>query len=183
MLVIGTGGNANPQMINAGPSGPLVVPVVRIASTEVESDRLFDTHEKLAGIRRYLSMNVSDLAKALRVRRPTVYAWLKGNPQLRRNHAQRLEAMYKIAKKWRMISSKPVGAFLNPPETSGVSLLKLLSSRVLDHDEISASLLQIREAVAQPPARLSVLEAAKRRNLKLSRKQTVNWASNEGIDV
>jgi DNA-binding XRE family transcriptional regulator len=170
-------------MMNAGPSGPIVVPVVRISMTaEAESDRLFETHEKLAGMRRYLSMNVSDLATALRVHRPTVYAWLRGNPRLRRNHAQRLEAIYKVAKEWRAISSKPVGPFLNAPQ-SGVSLLNLLSSKVLDREAISARLLQIRHAANQAPARLGVLEAAKRRNLKLLRKHTVNWASNEDLDV
>src|ERR1039457_5278559 len=58
VLVVGTGGSAHARMINSGPTGPIAVPIIRVADGNIDSDRLLDAHEKLAGIRRYLSMSV-----------------------------------------------------------------------------------------------------------------------------
>src|ERR1017187_9717874 len=148
MLVVGTGGSANARMINSGASGPIVIPVIRVADGNIDSDRLLDTHEKLAGIRRYLSMNVTDMAKVLHVRRPTIYSWLRNEPSLRAEHTRRLEAIYKNARAWRAISSKPVGDFLNRPLTLGPTLLSLLCAKKLDEAAIAARFLQIHEALS-----------------------------------
>jgi DNA-binding XRE family transcriptional regulator len=183
MLVVGTGGSANARMINSGASGPIVIPVIRVADGNIDSDRLLDTHEKLAGIRRYLSMNVTDMAKALRVGRPTIYSWLRDEPNLRANHARRLEAVYKSARAWRKISSKPVGEFLNRSLTQGPTLLNLFSAKALDEAAIAARFLQIHEAFSRTPRRISVLEAAEKRGLKLFEEKAASWASNEEIDA
>ncbi len=183
MLVVGTGGSANVRMINSDASGPIAIPIIRMADGNIDSDRLLDAHEKLAGIRRYLSMSVTDMAKVLHVRRPTIYSWLRNEPSLRAEHARRLEAIYKNARGWRAISSKPVGEFLNRPLTSGPTLLTLLCAKKLDEAAITSRFLQIHEAQSLSPRRVSVLEAAKKRGLKLSARKASNWASNEGIDI
>src|SRR5664279_833341 len=82
MLVVGTGGSANARMINSGPSGPIAIPIIRVSDGNIDSDRLLEAHEKLAGIRRYMSMTVTDMAKVLHVRRPTIYSWLRNEPCL-----------------------------------------------------------------------------------------------------
>jgi hypothetical protein len=183
MLVVGTGGSANARMINSSPSGPIAIPIIRVADGNIDSDRLLDTHEKLAGIRRYLSMSVTDMAKVLHVRRPTIYSWLRKEPSLRAEHARRLESIYKNAREWRAISSKPVGEFLNRPLTQGPTLLSLLCAKKLDEAAIASTFLQINEALSRSPRRVSVLEAAKKRGLKLSARKASNWASNEEIDI
>ena len=183
MLIVGTGGSANARMINSGPSGPIAVPIIRLADGNIDSDRLLDAHEKLAGIRRYLSMSVTDMAKVLHVRRPTIYAWLRNEPSLRAEHTRRLEGIYKSAREWRAISSKPVGEFLSRPLTPGPTLLTLLCAKKLDEAAIASRFLQIHEAQSRSPRRVTVLEAAEMRGLKLSARKASNWASNEEIDI
>jgi transcriptional regulator with XRE-family HTH domain len=183
MLVVGTGGSAHARMINPGPSGPIAIPIILVADGNIDSDRLLDTHEKLAGIRRYLSMSVTDMAKVLHVRRPTIYAWLRNEPSLRAEHMRRLEAIYKNARAWRAISSKPVGEFLSRPLTPGPTLLALLWAKKLDEAAIASRFLQIHEALSRSPGRVTVLEAAEKHGLKLSARKASNWASNEEIDI
>src|ERR1700687_4713982 len=98
MCVVGTGGVATAQTINYGPSGVLQIRMPRGSDGDLDSDRMLDAQEKLAGIRRYLSMTVTDLAKAMRVGRPTIYSWLRDDASLRPEHAKRLEEIYKIAR-------------------------------------------------------------------------------------
>lgn len=183
MLIVGTGGIATPRMINCVPSGPVVIRGLQVPDGNTDSDPLLDTQEKLAGIRRYLSMNVTNMARALRVRRPTVYSWLRDEPSVRPTHAQRLEVIYKVAREWRMLSSKPVGGFLNRQLASGTTLLELLSARTLDETAISAGFSQIRETLNRTPRVVSVIEVAKRRKMKLSPKKASTWSSNAEIDV
>ncbi|MGH9501351.1 MAG: hypothetical protein ACRD20_00725 [Terriglobales bacterium] len=183
ILIVGTGGIATPRMINCIPSGSIVVSGPQLAGGNTDSDRLLDTQEKLAGIRRYLSMNVTNIARALRVRRPTVYSWLRDEPSVRPGHAQRLEAIYKIARKWRMLSSKPIGGFLNRQLASGTTVLELLSARTLDETAISVGFAQILGTLNRTPRVVSVMEVAKRRKMTLSPKQSPIWSSNAEIDV
>jgi|SRR5271157_1787100 len=183
MLIVGTGGSANARMINSGPSGPIAIPIVRLADGNFDSDRMLDAHEKLAGIRRYLSMSVTDMAKVLHVRRPTIYSWLRNEPSLRADHSRRLEAVYNKAREWRSISSKPVGEHLDRPITPGPSLLSLLCAKTLDDAAIASRFSQIRDALNRSTNRVSAIEAASMRGLKLSARKASNWASNEEIDI
>jgi AcrR family transcriptional regulator len=185
VLLVGTGGFANAHTVSWAPSG--VLPHVRVLCTtdgQIDSDRLLDTQEKLAGIRRYLSMSVTDLAKVLRVGRPTVYSWLRDDADLRAEHAQRLETIYRFARKWRMMSSRPVGALLNQPSTAGETLLSLLSARTVDDLAVQGAFSQIRNASSRTTRRPSVLEVAKQRGFKLAttRPQT-RWSSDDELDV
>jgi DNA-binding XRE family transcriptional regulator len=160
------------------------VRVLRNTDGNIDSDRLLDTQEKLAGIRRYLSMNVTNLAKVLRVGRPTVYSWLREDADLRGEHAQRLEKIYRIARKWRMMSSRPVGAFLNQPLSAGETLLSLLSARTVDELAVQGAFDQIRNASSRTTRRQGVVEAAKQRGFKLATTQPrTRWSTDEELDV
>jgi AcrR family transcriptional regulator len=185
VLLVGTGGFVSAQTVSYVPSGALLhVRVLRSTDGNIDSDRLLDTQEKLAGIRHYLSMTVTDLAKVLRVGRPTVYAWLRDGADLRAEHAQRLESIYRIARKWRMMSSRPVGAFLNQPLTAGETLRSLLSERALDELAIQSAFSQIRNASSRTTRRPSVAEVAKQRGFKLATTQPPrSWSSDEDLDV
>lgn len=185
VLLVGTGGFANAQTVSYVPSGALLpVRVLRSTDGHIDSDRLLDTQEKLAGIRRYLSMTVTDLAKVLRVGRPTVYSWLRDDADLRAEHAQRLETIYRIARKWRTMSSRPVGAFLNQPLMAGETPLSLLSARTVDELAVQRAFSQIRNASSRTTRRPSVLEAAKHRGFKLATTQPqTRWSSDEELDV
>lgn len=183
-MLVGTGGiaTANARIVQAVPTGPAPIQFVRPADAATDSLQLLNTQEKLAGVRRYLSMNVTDMARALRVRRPTVYSWLRDDPSVRATHAHRLDALYRIARAWRGMSQRPIGQFLRQQLTSGTSLIDLLSTRSLDEPAIRAALSQIHEVLSRTK-RPSILDVAKKQGLKLSAAKTRHWASDEGMDL
>lgn len=184
VFLVGTGGLAVPRVITYVPSGVLQVRMPRGEHGKIDADRMLDAQEKLAGIRRYLSLTVSDLARVLRVGRPTVYSWLHDEASLRAEHAHRLEAMYKIAREWRTMSTKPVGSYLKAPTASGDTLLTLLSARALDSSAIRSAFAQIRAASVRAPRRASLMEVAKQRGFKLAVTQRpINWRSDEDVDI
>jgi hypothetical protein len=183
-FLVGTGGLAVPRIIEYVPSGTLQVRIPRGGENKIDADRMLDAQEKLAGIRRYFSLTVSDLAKVLRVGRPTIYSWLRDEVILRTEHAQRLEDIYKMAREWRAMSSKPVGPFLNQPAKSGDTLLTLLSAKVIDPPSVQSAFAQIRDASTRAPRTPSVMEVAKQHGFKLAIAQRpTNWRSNEDFDI
>lgn len=193
LFLVGTGGFANPQMIvrsanpqiiNRTSSGSIVVRVIGELGEVVDTNRLLDTQEKLAGIRRYLSLNVTDMARALRVARPTVYSWFRDEAGLRSHHLQRVEAIYGIARRWRRISSQPVGTFLVQPLASGDSLLGLLSAQALNEPEIQDALAQIQKVLNRSSGQAGIVDVAKKRGLKLATiRPPVHWTSHEDLDL
>jgi len=193
LFLVGTGGFANPQMIarsansqiiNRTSSGPIDVRVIGESGEAVDTNRLLDTQEKLAGIRRYLSMNVTDMARTLRVARPTVYSWFRDEAGLRSHHLQRVEAIYRIARRWRRVSSQPVGTFLAQPLASGDSLLDLLSAKALNESDIQDAFAQIQKALNRSSGQAGLVDVAKKRGLKLATiRPPVHWISNEDLDL
>jgi len=176
--------SANPQIINRTSIGPIGVRVIGESGDVVDTNRLLDTQEKLAGIRRYLSMNVTDMARALRVARPTVYSWFRDEAGLRSHHLQRVEAVYRIARRWRRISNQPVGAFLAQPLASGDSLLDVLSAKALNESDIQDALAQIQKALNRSSGQAGIVDVAKKRGLKLaSTRPPAHWTSNEDFDL
>lgn len=181
-FLVGTGGFATPQALNV----PEVHSVARIAHelNTVSTQHLLDTQEKLAGIRRYLAVNVTEMARILRVGRPTVYSWLRDDPTLRANHARRIDEVYGLARKWRSMSYKPVGDLISRSLASGETLLDLLSAKTLDEPAIEKALSQVAEAVNSKARRASVIEIAKQRGFKLAPAQPAgNWTSGDEVDV
>jgi DNA-binding transcriptional regulator YiaG len=184
VFLVGTGGTATPRTINYIPSGPQQVKVSCGADTATDSHRMLDSQEKLAGIRRYLSLSVTDLAKVLHVGRPTVYSWLRDEANLRVEHARRLESIYGLARKWKTMSSRPVGAFLNRPVASGSTLMALLSAKPLDSLEVETAYTQIQQAMGREPRHRSATYVAKQRGFKLATtQQRTSWSSAEDLDV
>ncbi len=190
LFLVGTGGIANPQAINRVSCGPIAqatgtsVRIISVSNNTTDVDRLLDVQEKLAGIRRYLSMNVTDIAKVLRVARPTVYSWFRDESSLRGSHLRRVEAVYKVARQWRRMSSQPVGEFLSQPLVSGESLLDLLSAKALDEVEIQDAFGQIQRTISRSSRRVSVVDVARKRGFKLVTVQpSAHWSSNEDVDL
>ena len=185
IFFVGTGGFATLQALNYVPGAPGVVQIAHhLGSGPPDVQHVLDAQEKLAGIRRYLSLNVSNMAKVFRVGRPTVYSWLRDDPTLRANHARRIDDVYRLARAWRALSNQPIGPYLAQPETSGKTVLELLSARSLDEATIQGVFAEIADAVNRRAGRASVTEIAKRRGLKLAAARPVtNWASRDEIEL
>jgi hypothetical protein len=185
VFFVGTGGFATAQALNYVPGAPGVVRIAhQPGQAAMTPQHVIDTQEKLAGIRRYLSLNVSNMAKTLRVGRPTVYSWLRDDPSLHANHARRIDEVYGLARAWRTISNEPLGDFLVRPLTSGGTILQLLSDKTLDEPAIQNAFLQIADAVNRKARRASVVEIAKQRGFRLAPSQPItSWASSDEVDV
>jgi hypothetical protein len=120
----------------------------------------------------------------LRVARPTVYSWFRDEPGLRDPHLRRVEAIYGIARRWRRISSQPVGAFLVQPLDSGESLLDILSVKALNELQIQEAFAQIQKALNRSSGQEGIVNVGKKLGLKLATiRPRSHWTSDEDVDL
>lgn len=93
-------------------------------------------------IRSAFQLSVTELASVLRVKRPTIYSWLKENPELRPENEERLRLMTLLADEW----LKLVSGLEGPASLHGVSpsreFVVLLSSEVIDADRIQMTMVE-----------------------------------------
>jgi transcriptional regulator with XRE-family HTH domain len=101
---IGTGGAATKRHVVA--IWRAITAPFEVATVDVS---VRSAAEQLAFIRHYLSLSVSDLARIVGVKRPTIYAWLQ-NAAPRRESAQRLAMLERTAAHWKSIADRPLGA-------------------------------------------------------------------------
>jgi DNA-binding XRE family transcriptional regulator len=89
--------------------------------------------EKLARIRANLSLNVTEMARVLKVERPTIYAWMRDDTvALRSENRLRLDRLHSLAKRWEERSTLPVARLLRDSNDAGESLLELLEAERFD---------------------------------------------------
>lgn len=97
--------------------------------------------EQLELIRHYLSLSVSDLARIVGVKRPTIYAWLQ-NGAPRRESLERLAMMERVASHWKSIADRPLGALARLAiGVKGETFVILLESA--SEEELCAALDQL----------------------------------------
>lgn len=124
----------------------------------------------VAQIRGPLSLNVKELAEILKVRRPTVYAWMRGEQLPQDENRQRLVQLLRIAKLWSSMSNKPIGkAVRTVLDANGRSLVDELKVQSLDFEAIESRMKALVAAIT--PIRKSVLDIAKDAGIDLSRVQ------------
>jgi hypothetical protein len=173
----GTGGVAKPQAIATQSFTSPAACVLSVRVSESEEERLLDTQSKIAGIRHYLSLNTTDLARVLKVGRPTVYSWTMGSVVLRSEHRERLDAVYEIARNWRAVSSVPMGQLVREPLSNGTALIDLLSADRLNLAALHGAMRQIAEQQSLVDRRLTVAQAAARAGVRLASRPRKNWRS------
>ncbi len=189
-MVIGTGGVANAAVVNtvirtSSSADNHIRLTIRTPSYESENGRqeALLPPEQIAGIQRYLSLNVTGLSSALRVGRPTIYAWMRG-VQPQDAHLQRIQQLYRIARSWRAMSSSPIGAYLAVRLVSGGSLMAQLADETLDEGAINGSFAEIRAALNNKPRRESILQVAQRHGLRsTTAAQTKKWSGDDEFDL
>jgi hypothetical protein len=94
---------------------------------------------RLNRVRRTLSMNVSQLASAIRAGRPALYRWLEGDSPNESN-ARRLKHLYDIALLWSSVCAESLGKDLITPVGEHGSVMSLLTAVDLDYQSISNTL-------------------------------------------
>ena len=85
--------------------------------------------EKLARIRANLSLNVSELARVLKVKRPTIYAWMRDDAAiLRSENRLRIDRLHSLARRWEARSKLPIEGLVRETNEAGESLVSLLEA-------------------------------------------------------
>ncbi len=189
-MTIGTGGTANAAVINRASASSEITHASNPAfclTLSGENASSLETallpQEQIAGIQRYLSMNVTDLSKVLQVARPTVYGWMRGVEPHDLN-LERITQVYRISRVWRAMSSVPIGTYLNARLPNGESLIEQLSGRRMDEAAISESFAQIRSARANESQRQSIAEAARARGLRaVNMRGAKKWSPDDDLSL
>lgn len=110
------------------------------------------TSEMLASIRTAFSLNVTQLAHALRVERPTIYSWIREDVAPREDNLRRLAAVWELAELWMRVAARPIGTLLHhPPVIDGKSILDLLEDEPLRSHVLSEQLRRLGRQ-PEPPA-------------------------------
>jgi hypothetical protein len=182
-MMIGTGGAANALLINRVPrTGSQFRVIFRGGGADRSLEQALLPQEQMAGIQRYLSANLTDLARVLRIARPTVYAWLRGAEPHGFN-LERIAKLYRIARGWRAMSSAPLGKFLNVRFPDGGSVLDLLSEEIIDEPAVNRSFTDIKLALDQEHQRPGIWEAARARGLQPAEMQAGRrWSSDDDLN-
>jgi transcriptional regulator with XRE-family HTH domain len=95
-------------------------------------ERAESAADLLIRIRAHLSLNTSELARALDVERPTIYAWMRNAHTPQAEHLARLMALGRLARFWTERCSEPVGKWRYAIVEENLTLIDVLSARQLD---------------------------------------------------
>jgi len=177
IVTIGTGEIASPapRQVISQTSG-ITIKINNGARARLADESLLLPQEQIIAIRRYLSLNISDLATTLRVARPTVYAWLRGESEPHGPNLARIQSLYSIGRDWRARSDRPVGPFLKTLTSDGSTLFNQLSEEDLDLTNIYKAFEQIRSSMSSASNRQSISEMARSRGLKPVSRGTQKWS-------
>lgn len=121
--------------------------------------------DKLAFIRSTLSFNISQLASALGVERPTIYSWIANRSEPHPGNLARLDTICGIAARWARLSNMPLATTLRQRGERTDIILGLLDKSAIDEGPVIAKL----EEIAGGPRgrRLGVRAAALKRGANL----------------
>lgn len=122
--------------------------------------------EKLETIKARLGIGMKHLAAALRVERPTVYAWKKGVRQPQSQRWMRIHALSELADYWQALSRHPLSRRIFVPMESGQSTMDLLSAEILDSPRIKEVLKSLATDENDRSARLREKADAMRERMK-----------------
>lgn len=121
--------------------------------------------ELLSSIRRAFGGSVADLATMLRVRRPTIYAWMDGKSSPQRRNRARLDELGTLAKYWISKARGPASVLLAARPADAARLRTLLISEELRLNDVIAV---IDELIAAPLVDTSVEAMIRRHGLRMS---------------
>ncbi len=119
----------------------------RHAPAPATGRRAIGVADRVAVIKKELSLNMTQMAQALRVGRPALYGWLSDVVTPRSAHLSRLKELYNLAVHWGRLVERPVGKYLIMPLDDGKSLARLLTTKPLDSDRILRAFESIRSAI------------------------------------
>lgn len=123
---------------------------------------------RVAIIRHYLSLTITDLGRVLRVGRPTVYAWIAETSRPHDDNLTRIGRIYDLARAWRSLSSMPLGGLVREP-MDGPALIDLLSRENLPVSQIRRVFVrcaEVQRGSAEGMPRRGLAEALRARGFR-----------------
>lgn len=183
VAAVGTGGISTPDAMVTNTFTGSVVSVSAGHITRDEQEVFFTAKEKVAGIRHYLSLNMTELAAVLNVGRPTVYAWASVSAAVKPKHRYRVDAIYELARYWRSLSSVPMGLLVRESLPGGRSMIDLLSAEDLNVETVQKAMLQIKEQQDRIEKPLSATQIAAKAGFKLASRPRANWRSVGELEI
>jgi hypothetical protein len=97
------------------------------------------TEDQITIILSSLSLRVTELANLVDVQRPTIYAWLQGDFSPQSENKSRLNTLFKLANKWRLMSKAPLGKAVRDAQIEGATILDLLKQKKIDEKKVVRS--------------------------------------------
>lgn len=132
VVVIGTGGaSTGEQCHRIHTTGGLVCSLRSLSTIADSEPAIASPAEQLLMLRRVLNLSITDVARILRVERPTIYEWLAGGSP-RPNNLRRINDVSSLAQYWGNLSAPPPRHFLNAAVLGYRSLLDVLSAEPIN---------------------------------------------------
>jgi hypothetical protein len=112
---------------------------------------------RLVGIQAIFGFPVQTLATILHISRPTLYKWLdvEDEVQPQADNRERLMAVERIAKQWRVRSSSPLSSVAHEPIDGARTVIDLLTVDELDERDIVGALDELVAKLRAKPKSLS----------------------------
>src|SRR3989338_2117173 len=163
------------------PTGGDAYRVIRAIRPTTETVMPFYTPGEIVSIiRAALSLNITEVAKALQVKRPTIYAWISDQAEPQGHNLRRLNELLGIARHWMRLSNKPLGVFVRQADRTGHSLVDILSNEPIDQEDVFRRLSALhRKLTVVSRQRKSVRESALKHGMDISQlkdqQDAIDW--------
>jgi hypothetical protein len=150
---VGTGGRISLASAAPLPSTPRGIVVAATISAPGSALPGITVQERLWEIRSALSLNMQQVANAIRVGRPSVYSWLANRSTPRRAQLQRIKVIHDVARKWTELSQASVGKHVSTPLQDGRSLSSLLTEKKIDLAAVQSAMATVHSAIRREAER------------------------------
>ncbi len=117
----------------------------------IEFENIFSPADAIACVRDAFGLNVSEASRIFLVERPTIYLWSnsKDMSTVRVQNRERIKQLVSLARRWKSWGRLPAGS--NEAYLLGgtVTLLDLLSARVIEEKKVHEAHLQLTQLIGQ----------------------------------
>jgi DNA-binding transcriptional regulator YiaG len=115
-------------------------------SSRMRSD--WSVTERIAFCRSRLSLNMTQLAAALRLERQTLYGWVSGAFSPHPENEKRLNIIVSLARDWERLSREPIGKGRTIQLSNGKTLCEMFSGEEIDVFEIRNTFNELKQVAS-----------------------------------
>jgi hypothetical protein len=131
-----------------------------------DEDSVYTAETILAELRSILGLNVAEMARVVRVERPTIYAWLARRSVPQQANGVRLARLEGVVGMWRRLTDQVPGSLVRAPGSDGRSLVDLLALDPIPEGLVGNRMGEMARAAANPRG-ASVREIAERHGIRV----------------